>query len=69
MTHNTDAPDSTDNDSAYPYSLRNRKKNSITPKTDVPDDADNDSASPNSLILYSSLKRKIEPKSMLKLKN
>ena len=45
----------------------------MTPNTDASnyyarDAADDDSASPESLILDSSLKRKINPKSMLKLK-
>ena len=81
MTPNTDAPDAgapdtANNDAAYPYSLRNRKnkKHNMTPNTDAPnndstDFAYDDASSPNSLILDSSLKYKIDPKSMLKLKN
>ena len=46
----------------------------MTPSTDSPDDdspnaAGDDASCPDSLILYSSLKHKIDPKSMLKLKN
>ena len=79
MTPNTDAPDSdapgaADDDADYPYSLPHRKnnKNNMTPNTDapdndVPDASDDDAVSPDSLILYSSLKHKIDPKSMLKL--
>ena len=73
MTHNTDAPDSTDNDSAYPYSLHNHinNKNNMNPNTyvpdfDAPDASDDDAVSPDSIILDSSLKRKIDPNSMLK---
>ena len=79
MTPNTDAPD-TDSynavyyDSPYPYYLRYLKnnKNNMTPNTDAPDydtpDADDDDASsPNYFILDSYLKRKIDPKSVLKL--
>ena len=45
----------------------------MTPNTDppnnyVPNAADDDSSSPGSIILDFSLKRKIDPKSMLKLK-
>ena len=80
MTPNTGAPDAdstnaAENDAYYTSSLRNRKnkKNNMTPDTDSPDDnspgvTDYDAASPNSLILDSSPKRKIGPKSMLKLK-
>ena len=44
----------------------------MTPNTDAPDDdapnaADYDAASSDSLILYSSLERKIDPNSMLRL--
>ena len=79
MTPNTDVPDAdahtaAGDDSAYHYSLHNRKnnKNKITPNTDVPendspDASDYDAASPDSLILDFSLKRKIDLKSMLKL--
>ena len=74
MTPDDDAPDAADEDAAYPYYLHNlkNKENSMTPNTDdpenySPDYAYDDAASPNSLILYSSLKRKIDPKSMLKL--
>ena len=79
MTLNTDAPGSdapnaADYDASYPYSLWNikNKKNNMTPNTDDPNDdapyaADDYAASPDSLILYSSLKQKIDPKSMLKL--
>ena len=42
--------------------------NTDSPQDDAPDAADDDDASPKSLILYSSLKRKIDPKPMLKLK-
>ena len=41
--------------------------NTDSPNNNSPDAAYDDSASPNSLILDSSLKRKIETKSMLKL--
>ena len=49
------------------------EKKTITPNTDFPkyyaSSADDDgAASPNSLILDSKLKRKIDPKSMFKLK-
>ena len=71
---NTDVPNAADDDDAYTYSLRNRKnnKNYITPNTDAPNnDAsnadDDDAPSPNCLILDTPLKRKIDPKSMLKL--
>ena len=74
MTPNTDAPDAADNVASYPYSLRSlkNKKNNMTPNTDAPNnDASNaasyDAASPNSHILDSSLKPKIDPKSILKL--
>ena len=55
-----------------PCTIRKNKKNSMTPNTDSPnDDApnayDDDDASPNYLILYSSLNRKIYPKSIIKL--
>ena len=43
--------------------------NTDAPDNDVPDASDDDAVSPDSLILYSSLKHKIDPKSMLKLKN
>ena len=80
MTPNTyalddDAPNAADYDSVYPYYLRNYKnnKNNMTPNTyspnnDAPDAADYDADSSNSIILDSSLKCKIDPKSMLKLK-
>ena len=70
-----DAPDDAENATDYPYSLchRKKKKNIMTPNTDAPkndasDAADDDAASLDSLILDLSLKRKIDPKSMLKLK-
>ena len=65
---NADEPDAAENDGAYPYFLRNRKNNkkNMTLNTDAPDNdapnaADNDAASPDSLIIDSSIKRKIDP--------
>ena len=50
------------------------KKYNMTLNTDAPDNyppdfSDDGAASPDYLILYSSLRCKIDPKSMLKLKN
>ena len=74
MTPNTDAPDAADNVASYPYSSRSlkNKKNNMTPNTYAPDDdapnvSDYYAAFPDSIILYSSLQHKIDPKSMLKL--
>ena len=73
---NGDAPDAAYKYDAYHYSLRNRKtkKKNMTTNTDAhdddaPDAADYYDASPDSLILDLSLKNKIDPKSMLKLKH
>ena len=70
-----DAPNADEYDDAYPYSWKNSKNNkkNMTPNTDYPNgdshNVDNgDYGSTNSPILYSSLKRKIYPKSILKLK-
>ena len=80
MTPNTDSPNydspnTADNDAAYPYSLRNRKKkkknitlNTYAPEYDYPDSYDGYSASPDSLTLDSSFKHKIDPKTLRKLK-
>ena len=71
----TDDPNDADDTAAYPYYFHNSKinKNNMTPNTDAqnddaPDFAYADATSPDSLILDYSLKRKTEPKSMLKLK-
>ena len=42
--------------------------NTDYPNEDAPNYTDDDAASPESLITYYSLKRKFDPKSMLKLK-
>ena len=79
MTPNTDAPDA---DAPVlltmmliiltPHAIK-KKENHMTPNTDDPIDDDPDAAgddadSPDSLIIDSSIKRKIDPKSMPKLK-
>ena len=43
--------------------------NNYSPNDDEPDATDDDAASPDSLILDFSLKHKIDPNSMLKIKN
>ena len=72
---NDDAPNAADYDTDYPYSMRNRKhkKNNITTNTDALDNdttnADDDyAASSDSLILYFSLKHKIDPSHCLNIK-
>ena len=65
--------ESTPDDAAYPYFLHNhkKKKNMTTytdsPGNDHPNNSNDDAAFLVSLILDSSLKCKIDPKSMLKL--
>ena len=54
------------------YANRKNKKSNMNtntddPNYDAPDSADNYASSPDYLIIYSSLKQKIDPISMLKL--